>query len=151
MKTFSAIIALLLFLFIFCSNFGCSDILTSPSSRNYIITLSISGIVTDGNNNPVDSASVEIVGYGIEWWRVQVANTITNEKGEYSIYKKLTKNSSTMPELKFFIGAAGYVINDAGEAELWQTSSEIYGREITQETQITYAQVINLQLTPPYY
>ena len=144
MKTFSAIIALLLFSLIFFSNLGCnkSTDLTnpslSPSSNHYWpITLNISGIVTGKNNNPVDNASVEILNYS----QSQVANTKTNERGEYSFNKKVTINSDYMPSLTIL--AEVYTINDAGETEYWRGLEHI--REFTDSLQI-----INIQLYLTY-
>jgi hypothetical protein len=117
MKTVSAIIALLLFSLIFYINCGGnkSTDLTSPSSNNYYpITLKISGIVTGKNNNPVDTASVEIW----NWNQSLVENTKTNERGEYSFNIKVTINSDYMPNLT--IQAKDYTINDAGETEYWK-------------------------------
>ena len=133
MKTFSAIIALLLFSFIFYNNFGCSDNLTSSSSKTYYIILNISGIITDRNNNPVDYASVQI------WnWRYQIAKTKTNERGEYSLNTNITiEDSYLAPNLT--MQAYYYAINDSGKTECWWNNAKIEMKDSPQ--------VINLQLT----
>ena len=145
MKTIYAIIAILLFSLILYNNFGCkiSTDPTSPSVSNYngwvISPLNISGIVTDRNNNPVDTATVEIWGPGIEKWSwIRLDYRQTNERGEYSFNTKITTKGPGVPQLD--IWAVDYTINDSGETERWYSEADWIEMKES-------PQVINLQIT----
>ena len=144
MKTISEKIFILLFSLIFFCNCGCNNStdLTGPPSSSYngwyISPLNISGIVTDRNNNPVDTATVEIWGPGIEEWSwIRLDFGQTNERGEYSFNTKITTKGSGVQQV--MLAAMDYTINDSGMTECWRNSEWVKVKESPQ--------VINLQLT----